>query len=56
VSLWEGYTPGNPHKIAVHDGTLRAEPATPLLKGQSREWPPFPPIPDELKKDSEYLK
>jgi N4-(beta-N-acetylglucosaminyl)-L-asparaginase len=56
VSLWEGYTAGNPHKIAVHDGTLRAEPATPLLKGQSREWPPFPPIPDELKKDSEYLK
>jgi N4-(beta-N-acetylglucosaminyl)-L-asparaginase len=56
VSLWEGYTPGNPHKIAVHDGTLRAEPTTPLLKGQSREWPPFPPIPDELKKDSEYLK
>ena len=56
VSLWEGYTAGNPHKIAVHDGTLRAEPATPLLKGQSREWPPFPPIPEELKKDSEYLK
>jgi N4-(beta-N-acetylglucosaminyl)-L-asparaginase len=56
VSLWEGYTAGNPHKIAVHDGTLRAEPTTPLLKGQSGEWPPFPPIPDELKKDSEYLK
>jgi N4-(beta-N-acetylglucosaminyl)-L-asparaginase len=56
VSLWEGYSAGNPHKIAVHDGTLRAEPATPLLKGQSRSWPPFPPIPDELKKDSEYLK
>jgi len=56
VSLWEGYTPGNPHKIAVHDGTLRAEPTTPLLKGQSRDWPPFPPIPDELKKGSEYLK
>src|ERR1700722_9259090 len=56
VSLWEGYTAGNPHKIAVHDGTLRAEPATPLLKGQSRSWPPLPPIPEELKKDSEYLK
>src|ERR1700723_2051688 len=56
VSLWEGYTPGNPHKIAVHDGTLRAEPTTPLLKGQSHDWPPFPPIPDELKKGSEYLK
>ena len=21
VSLWEGYSPGNPHKFAVHDGT-----------------------------------
>src|SRR5439155_11353001 len=25
VSLWEGYTPDKPHKIAVHDGSLRAE-------------------------------
>jgi N4-(beta-N-acetylglucosaminyl)-L-asparaginase len=56
VSLWEGYSAGNPHKFVVHDGTLRSEVATPLLKGYSREWPPFPPIPDELKKDSEYLK
>src|ERR1022692_3070582 len=56
VSLWEGYSKGRPHKIAVHDGTLRAEVATPLLKGYSQEWPPFPPIPEELKKDSEYLK
>jgi N4-(beta-N-acetylglucosaminyl)-L-asparaginase len=56
VSLWEGYSAGNPHKIVVHDGTLRSEVATPLLKGFSQEWPPFPPIPDELKKDSEYLK
>jgi N4-(beta-N-acetylglucosaminyl)-L-asparaginase len=56
VSLWEGYSAGNPHKFVVHDGTLRAEVATPLLKGYSQEWPPFPPIPDELKKNSEYLK
>jgi N4-(beta-N-acetylglucosaminyl)-L-asparaginase len=56
VSLWEGYSAGNPHKFVVHDGTLRSEVATPLLKGFSQEWPPFPPIPDELKKDSEYLK
>ncbi len=56
VCLWEGYSPGNPHKFSVHDGTLRAEVATPLLKGYSQEWPPFPPIPEELKKDSEYLK
>jgi len=56
VSLWEGYSAGNPHKFAVHDGTLRSEVATPLLKGFSQEWPPFPTIPEELKKDSVYLK
>lgn len=56
VSLWEGYSAGHPHKFAVHDGTLRSEVATPLLKGYSQEWPPFPPIPEDLKKDSEYLK
>jgi N4-(beta-N-acetylglucosaminyl)-L-asparaginase len=56
VSLWEGYSAGHPHKFAVHDGTLRSETATPLLQGYSQEWPPFPPIPEELKKDSEYLK
>jgi N4-(beta-N-acetylglucosaminyl)-L-asparaginase len=56
VCLWEGYSAGNPHKFAVHDGTLRSEVATPLLKGYSQDWPPFPPIPEELKKDSEYLK
>ena len=56
VSLWEGYNAGHPHKFAIHDGTLRAEVATPLLKGYSEEWPPFPPIPEDLKKNSEYLK
>ena len=56
VCLWEGYSAGHPHKFAVHDGTLRSEVATPLLKGFSQEWPPFPPIPEELKKDSDYLK
>jgi N4-(beta-N-acetylglucosaminyl)-L-asparaginase len=56
VCLWEGYSAGNPHKFVVHDGTLRFEVATPLLKGYSQEWPPFPPIPEDLKKDSEYLK
>jgi N4-(beta-N-acetylglucosaminyl)-L-asparaginase len=56
VSLWEGYSKGNPHKIAVHDGTLRAEVTTSLLKGYSQEFPPFPEIPEELKKGSEYLK
>ncbi|MFZ0808683.1 MAG: N(4)-(beta-N-acetylglucosaminyl)-L-asparaginase [Candidatus Sulfotelmatobacter sp.] len=56
VCLWEGYSEGNPHKFTVHDGTQRSEVATPLLKGYSQEWPPFPAIPEELKKDSEYLK
>ena len=56
VCLWEGYSAGHPHKFAVHDGTLRSEVSTPLLKGYSQEWPPFPPIPEDLKKDSEYLK
>ncbi len=56
VCLWEGYSAGHPHKFTVHDGTLRAEPATPLLKGYSQEWPPMPTVPEELKKDSEYLK
>ncbi len=56
LSLWEGYSAGHPHAFVVHDGTLRSETATPLLKGYSQEWPPFPPIPEELKKNSEYLK
>jgi N4-(beta-N-acetylglucosaminyl)-L-asparaginase len=56
VCLWEGYSPGNPHKFAVHDGTLRSEIATPLLKGYSQDWPPMPNVPEDLKRDSEYLK
>jgi N4-(beta-N-acetylglucosaminyl)-L-asparaginase len=56
VSLWEGYSPTHPHKIAVHDGTKRSEQTTSLFKGNSQEFPPFPPIPEELKKNSEYLK
>jgi len=56
VSLWEGYSAGHPHTFVVHDGTLRSEVATPLLKGYSQEWPPFPPIPEDLKKNSEYLR
>jgi N4-(beta-N-acetylglucosaminyl)-L-asparaginase len=56
VSLWEGYSSGNPHKIAIHDGTKRAEKTVALFKGASQEFPPFPKIPPELSKDSEYLK
>lgn len=56
VCLWEGYSPGHPHKFVVHDGTMREEVATPLLKGFSQDWPPFPPIPDEVKKGSTYVE
>ena len=56
VSLWEGYSAGHPHTIVVHDGALRSEVATPLLKGYSQSWPPFPTIPEDLKKDSVYVK
>jgi len=51
VSLWEGYSKGNVHKIAVHDGTRRLEPTVALYKGFSQEFPPFPvPLPEELQK------
>ena len=44
VSLWEGYSTdnGEPHRFAVHDGTLRVEKMVNLLKGFSLEWPPTP--------------
>jgi N4-(beta-N-acetylglucosaminyl)-L-asparaginase len=56
VSLWEGYSQGHPHKIAIHDGSRRAEVAVSLFKGYSQEFPPFPNIPEDLRKGSEYLK
>ena len=41
VSLWTGYEPGNPHKIAVHDGvSKRSEKTVSLFQGASQEWPP----------------
>lgn len=54
VSLWEGYSQGHPHKIAVHDGAKRSEVTTSLFKGYSQDFPPEPNVPEELKK--EYLK
>jgi N4-(beta-N-acetylglucosaminyl)-L-asparaginase len=54
VSLWEGYTKGHTHTIAVHDGTRRADATTSLFKGWSQDFPPQPNVPEELKK--EYLK
>jgi N4-(beta-N-acetylglucosaminyl)-L-asparaginase len=56
VSLWEGYSKGHPHQIAVHDGRKRLENTAALFKGFSQEFPPFPVVPEEMKKESEYLK
>ena len=42
VSLWTGYEPGQPHTIAVHDGTLRLEKTVSLFEGASQRWPPTP--------------
>jgi N4-(beta-N-acetylglucosaminyl)-L-asparaginase len=50
-SLREGYEPGNPHQIAVHDGTRRAEKTVALFAGSSREFPPFPEVPAERMKE-----
>ena len=54
VCLWEGYSAGRPHKIAIHDGTRRAEVAVSLFKGYSQDFPPEPDVPEDLKR--EYLK
>ena len=54
VSLWEGYGPTTPHKIAVHDGTRRAENTVSLFKGSSQEFPPFPAEAQKLL--NEYAK
>ena len=51
VSLWEGYEPGKPHLIAVHDGTRRAEPTMALFRGSSQEFPPFPKVPEGRMKE-----
>ncbi len=43
VSLWTGYEPGKPHRIAIHDGTgKRNEKTVSLFEGISQEWPPDP--------------
>jgi N4-(beta-N-acetylglucosaminyl)-L-asparaginase len=45
VSLWTGYEPGKPHRIAVHDGTSRRnEKTTSMFEGASQEWPPDPAV------------
>jgi N4-(beta-N-acetylglucosaminyl)-L-asparaginase len=51
VSLWEGYSSGHPHNIAVHDGTCRLEPATALFKGYSQEFPASPKVPADRQEE-----
>jgi N4-(beta-N-acetylglucosaminyl)-L-asparaginase len=48
VSLWEGYEPGKPHTIAVHDGTKRSEKTVALLQGVSVDFPATPKVPAEV--------
>ena len=51
VSLWEGYEEGKPHKIAVHDGTRRAEKTVAMFKGFSQDFPSEPKVPAEVLKE-----
>ena len=51
VSLWDGYDEKTPHKIAIHDGTRRAEKTVSLFKGVSQEFPPFPKVPADRMKE-----
>jgi N4-(beta-N-acetylglucosaminyl)-L-asparaginase len=51
VSLWEGYSPTKLHKIAVHDGTRRAERTVAMFKGYSQDFPPEPNVPAEVRKE-----
>jgi len=52
VSLWESYH-GKPHKIAVHDGTKRAEQTVALFKGASEDYPPPPNVSPEIRNQFE---
>jgi N4-(beta-N-acetylglucosaminyl)-L-asparaginase len=51
VSLWEGYTTDTWHKIAIHDGSKRAEKTVALLKGASQDFPPEPKVPAGVMKE-----
>ena len=53
VSLWEGYSPTKLHKIAVHDGSKRAEQTVAMFKGYSQDFPSLPKVPPEVKKQFE---
>jgi N4-(beta-N-acetylglucosaminyl)-L-asparaginase len=48
VSLWEGYSAGKPHTIAVHDGTgARQEKTEHQFSGWSADYPPMPRVDEE---------
>ena|ERR1700691_90368 len=51
VSLWEGYSKERLHKIAVHDGSRRAEVTVSLFKGYSQDFPAEPKVPAEVLKE-----
>jgi len=51
VSLWEGYEASKPHTIAVHDGMKRQEKTVALFQGPSRDYPPEPKVPEEIRKE-----
>ena len=53
VSLWESYEAAKPHTIVVHDGTKRSEKTVALFKGASRDFPPEPKVPADVKKQFE---
>jgi N4-(beta-N-acetylglucosaminyl)-L-asparaginase len=53
VSLWEGYNPDDLHKIAVNDGSKRAEKTDFLFKGYSQDFPPRPKAPAGMEKEYE---
>ena len=50
VSLWESYHGSKPHKIAIHDGSKRAEQTVALFKGPSEDYPPKPNVSPEVLK------
>ncbi len=51
VSLWEGYEPGKPHMIVVHDGSKRSEPTVAMFKGSSLDFPPPPRVSADVMKE-----
>jgi len=53
VSLWESYEASPLHTFVVHDGVKRSEKTVALFQGASRDFPPNPKAPADLKKQFE---